>query len=209
MRSTSNPSKRIFWIAGITFVVLAILGFTFFLLKKKEPLDLTKEENWVKVFPEAYPQADDITPLPGPFETYQKDGYYTLIDPYPLAQLLKLNSGPRRAFACLALDVTQGVAVVKFLFDRNFYSLQVKRRHGDHYDFVNDGETLSFRLEPELKLQSGIIYMIRYEDYRYFRGDHYYDRGTNSGTNSTGSIVNNMADCIQSVLRQSVNLNKD
>ncbi|MCG6192643.1 hypothetical protein LFX25_05255 [Leptospira sp. FAT2] len=207
MKSTSNPTKRIFFIAGTTLVVLIVGFFSFFLFQKKELLDLKKEENWVKVFPSAYPQEDDLTPIPGPFEKYKRDGYYTLIDPYPLAQLLKLDSGSRRAFACLALDVTHGVAVVKFLFDRNFYSVDVKRRHGDHYDFINDGEMLSFRLEPEMKLKSGdIIYMIRYEDDDYFRGEHYYDRGTNSGTNST-DIENDMTGCIRSVLEQSVNLN--
>ncbi|XDD51138.1 hypothetical protein AB3N59_05015 [Leptospira sp. WS92.C1] len=206
MKSTSNPSKQILFLAGTALVILAIGVVSFFLFKKKEPLDLKKEENWVKVFPEAYPQADDITPIPGPFEKYKRDGYYTLIDPYPLAQLLKLNTGPRRAFACLALDVTHGVAVVKFLFDRNFYSVDVKKRHGDHYDFVNEGETLSFRLEPEYISKTGdITYMIRYEDADYLRGEHFYDRGTNSGTNST-DMENDMTGCIQSVLRQSVNL---
>ncbi|EMK03372.1 MULTISPECIES: hypothetical protein [Leptospira] len=189
--------------------VLVIVS-SFFLFKKKEPLDLTKEENWIKVFPNAYPQVDDITPVPGPFEPYRKDGLYTLIEISPLVRFLQLNSGKLQSFACLSLDVTHGEAVVKFLFDRNYYSMQVKRRHGDHYNFVNGSETLGFKLEPDIVFDDGSIgYMIRYEDERYLRGEHYYDNlKTNSGTNSS-SHYKNMTECIVSVLEQSVSLNKN
>lgn len=209
MKSTSSTSKRMFLIAGALLIVLAIGIFSFFVFKKKEPLDLTKEENWVKVFPNAYPQEDDITPLPEPFEPYKRDGYYILIDPYPLAQLLQLNSGKLQSFACLSLDVTHGEAVVKFLFDRNFYTVDVKRRHGDRYSFVDGGRTLDFKIEPENDYEGLITYMIRYDDDNYLRGEGFYERTkTNAGTNST-SHVKNMGECIGWALEQSVSLNKN
>lgn len=61
---------------------------------------------WESQFNAPFGQIDDITPIPGPFQPYQMDAYYFIIQTATFADLVGTHSDNRQItrYACLALD---------------------------------------------------------------------------------------------------------
>ncbi|TGM64624.1 hypothetical protein EHQ94_18815 [Leptospira meyeri] len=162
-------------------------------------------ESWEFQFNAPFGQIDDITLIPGPFRPYQMDAYYFTIQTSTFANLVGAYSDDRQInkYACLALDTKKGVAVLKFLFDRTFYMLDVKKISTNVFELHHQSRKRKiklYKISPELKSRSD--YRLRFVD-GFNGGDAFYSNGGYAAS-SDSYLFPTMSACINKAVKMSL-----
>ncbi|MCW7480881.1 hypothetical protein [Leptospira kanakyensis] len=188
-------------------LLLVICFFTFITESVAETMtpDPDLPEGWEFQFNAPFGQIDDITPIPGPFQPYQMDAYYFIIQTATFANLVGTHSDNRQItrYACLALDTKKGEAVLKFLFDRTFYMLDVKKISSQVFELSYKGDRRKiklFKISPESKDRSD--YRLRFAD-GFTGGDDFYSKGAYAATSDT-YLFPTMSACINKAVKMSL-----
>lgn len=162
-------------------------------------------KDWEFQFNAPFGQIGDITPIPGPFPGYQMDAYYFTLQTSTFADLVGTYSKNAQInkYACLALDTKQGKAVLKFLFDRNFYMLDVKKISFNIFELIYQGDSRKiklYKINPISKDRSD--YRLRFAD-GLTGGDDFYPKGAYAATSDT-YLLPTMSACINQAVKMSL-----
>ncbi|MCG6147978.1 hypothetical protein LFX15_06745 [Leptospira levettii] len=188
-------------------MLLVICLFTFITESVAETMtpDPDLPEGWEFQFNAPFGQIDDITPIPGPFPPYQMDAYYFIIQTETFAHLVGTHSNNTQItkYACLALDTKKGEAVLKFLFDRTFYMLDVKKISSKVFELKYQGDKAKiklYKISPERKDRSD--YHLRFAD-GLTGGDAFYPKGAYAAS-SDSYLFPTMSACINMAVKMSL-----
>lgn len=192
----------------ISFLLILPFAFGIFLYLNFSKPNLDLKENWTKVFPYAYPQRDDLTPVPvGPFQRYETSGYYNVVDTVQLASMFGMDPGDQIFFSCLVLDVEGGYGAVKFLFDKRIYSLEISKVEKNRYQISSDLKTreIVFLSAPGAG-SKGSMYRFDFYDGISGCGDHCeYD---NYAASNASLFVTSLNECIEMNLESTIQMMK-
>ncbi|PKA25534.1 hypothetical protein CH381_14830 [Leptospira sp. mixed culture ATI2-C-A1] len=187
------------------FLIFIMFCLSFSMLAHEMTPDPDLPEGWEFQFNAPFGQIDDITPIPGPFPPYQKDAYYFIIQTETFANLVATHSNNAQItrYACLALDTKKGEAVLKFLFDRTFYMLDVKKISSNVFELQYQGDKAKIKLyksSPERKDRSD--YRLRFAD-GFTGGDAFYPKGAYAAS-SDSYLFPTMSACINMAVKMSL-----
>jgi len=160
-------------------------------------------QGWEFHFNAPFGQDHDITPIPGPFKPYQIDAYYLILQTQTFARLVGASGKDKNSRACLAFDTKKRKAVIKFLFDRSFYMLDVKKISPAVYELIIDGDSRKIKLlkeNPTHKNESD--YKLRFTD-EIDGGDDFYANG-NYAAISNSYLMPTMSACINQAIKLSL-----
>ncbi|MDZ4727725.1 MAG: hypothetical protein SH817_16320 [Leptospira sp.] len=187
----------------ILLLLIFIFPIAFPILSQAMTPDSDLPKGWEFQFNAPFGQDDDITPIPGPFKPYQMDAYYLILQTQSFARLVGASGKNMKSRACLALDTKKGKAVIKFLFDRTFYLLDVKKISTAVYELIIDRDSRKIKLSkenPTRKNESD--YKLRFTD-GIDGGDDLYADGNYAAVSNT-YLMPTMSACINQAIKISM-----
>ncbi|TGL83074.1 hypothetical protein [Leptospira yasudae] len=164
------------------------------------------KENWTKIFPYAYPQKDDLTPVPiKPFDPNGRSGYYNVVDTFQFAAMFGIDPGEQNSFSCLVLDIDAGQGAIKFLFDKRIYLFDISKISQNHYRILTNLQIREIVFLPDPNSHSSrSIY--RLDFYDGVSGCGKECKFDNYAASNSSLFVSSLDECIEMNLESTIHM---